>query len=82
MDSASVSSVLNQLREKGAHSGRRFQIRYKLVQAQMKYLKFRPGDYTIQEYAAIDTLLRQALFDAYEIDDLALVGLHHGILVN
>ena len=75
MDSAKASAIMKELQEKGASSGRRFQIRYKIVEAQLKYVKFRPRDYTWQEYADIDTLLRQALFEAYEIDDLDLAEL-------
>jgi len=75
MDSTAADGILKKLQEKGVKAGRRFEIRYKIVAAQLKYVKFRPKDYTLQEYADIDTLLRQALFEAYEIDDLDLAEL-------
>src|SRR6266487_2219400 len=70
LDSARINSILNEMQKKGANSGKRFQIRFKLIKAQLMYLKYRPQDYDI-----IDTLLRQALYNAYELDDLLLAEL-------
>ena len=57
------------MQKKGANSGS-FQIRLKLIKAQLMYLKYRP-----QDYDTINILLRQALYDAYELDDLVLAEL-------
>jgi len=70
LDSSRINSILNEMQKKGANSGKRFQIRLKLIKAQLMYLKYRP-----QDYDTINILLRQALYDAYELDDLVLAEL-------
>src|SRR4030095_15933993 len=75
MDSLDAASILNEMEQKAARQGKRFQIRFELVKAQLKYLKFNPRNYTSHEYEAVDTLLRRALFEAYEIDDMTLAEL-------
>jgi len=70
MDSSDVSATLNELREKGAKAGKKFQIRYKLVKAQLMFLKYTPKDYGV-----LDTLLKQALYESYEVNDMELAML-------
>src|SRR5438552_78509 len=60
MDSVTISAILNDLQKKGADAGKKFQIRYKLVKAQLIFLK-----YTSKDYGVLDTLLKQALYESY-----------------